>query len=211
MENIKGQIEVMYQSSEEFPVDFDNFWQWLGYSRKYHALQALKNCGFAETLDYYTFADNSVKGTRPAERYFLTLDCAKQFAMMAGTEQGKQVRLYFLEVEKAYKQLVSKKPLTAQEQLDLHYQINKEQDARLDALESKVDSLLPSEQYLTLIRYTNRFGIKPELGYSVIGKKLTKLSKELGYDIQTVPDMKYGKCNAYHIDILHRYFNTNIN
>jgi hypothetical protein len=34
--------------------------------------------------------------------YFLTADCFKAFCMMAGTEKGKQVRKYYLKIEKAW-------------------------------------------------------------------------------------------------------------
>lgn len=34
--------------------------------------------------------------------YTLTVDAAKQIAMMSGTEKGKQVRMYFIQVEKAW-------------------------------------------------------------------------------------------------------------
>lgn len=34
--------------------------------------------------------------------YTLTVDAAKQIALMSGTEKGKQVRMYFIQVEKAW-------------------------------------------------------------------------------------------------------------
>jgi hypothetical protein len=81
---------------------------------------------------------------------------------------------------------------------------------RLSALEAKVNSLMPSEQFLTIVRYSNRFG-KVDGNFGAHGRKLTKLSTELGYDIQQVPDPKYGHCNAYHIDVLKLYFEDKVN
>jgi phage anti-repressor protein len=34
--------------------------------------------------------------------YFLTIDCFKSFCMMAGTDRGKEVRKYFIQIEKAW-------------------------------------------------------------------------------------------------------------
>lgn len=39
---------------------------------------------------------------RHLQDYSLTVDAAKQIAMMSGTEKGKQVRMYFIQVEKAW-------------------------------------------------------------------------------------------------------------
>jgi phage anti-repressor protein len=42
---------------------------------------------------------------RKAIGYFLTVDCFKAFCMMAGTSKGKEVRLYYLKIEKAWNTL----------------------------------------------------------------------------------------------------------
>jgi phage anti-repressor protein len=91
-------------SGSDFPVDFDRAWKWIGYSRKADALIKLKN-NFDEGLDYFCGnpSKNALAG-RPSRKVFLSVDCFKSFAMMAGTEQGKLVRRYFLDCEKAAKQ-----------------------------------------------------------------------------------------------------------
>ena len=50
----------------------------------------------------YDFSSKLMKSTggRPSHGYFLTVDCFKSFCMMAGTERGKEVRKYYLAVEK---------------------------------------------------------------------------------------------------------------
>jgi hypothetical protein len=51
-------------------------------------------------------------GGHNEKRYLLTVDCFKAFCMMAGTDRGKEVRRYFLEVEKRYKTLVEDRRLS---------------------------------------------------------------------------------------------------
>ncbi|MQR27337.1 oxidoreductase [Leuconostoc mesenteroides] len=49
-----------------------------------------------------TTQQNQYGGIKTIQDYTLTVDAAKQIAMMSGTEKGKQVRMYFIEVEKQW-------------------------------------------------------------------------------------------------------------
>lgn len=67
---------------------------------------------FERGLDFDIFTQMSVNSTqqqyrasggRPKEVIKITVECMKSFGMMAGTEQGKVIRRYFLECEKISK------------------------------------------------------------------------------------------------------------
>jgi phage anti-repressor protein len=92
----------LYQSDEPFPIDLDDAWQWLGYNQKSDALSVLKsNC--EKGLDFSGSSLKSPTGGRPRQCIMLSIDCFKSLAMMAGTEQGKVIRRYFLECERIAK------------------------------------------------------------------------------------------------------------
>nr|WP_233788931.1 antA/AntB antirepressor family protein [Chryseobacterium scophthalmum] len=55
--------------------------------------------GFEEGLDFSSFLSES-KGGRPAKDYVLTIDTAKEIAMIQRTPKGKEARQYFIEMEK---------------------------------------------------------------------------------------------------------------
>ena len=44
--------------------------------------------------------------------------------------------------------------------------------------------------------------------YIIIGKRLTKMSKEMGFERKDVEDLRYGTTGAYHIDVWERFFYT---
>ena len=101
----------LIQSDEKFPVDFEDAWQWIGYSRKNAAKLALTGSSdkntpktdttktpFIENIDFCITIGKSSGGRKP-ELIYLTIECFKSFCMMAGTPRGREVRLYFLNCE----------------------------------------------------------------------------------------------------------------
>ena len=58
--------------------------------------------GFVENQDFVSFlvATKKPNGGRPSQEYFITLDMAKQLAMVENNEKGMRVRKYFIECEK---------------------------------------------------------------------------------------------------------------
>jgi anti-repressor protein len=96
----KERFAGIVQSTEKFSVDFDQAWQWVGYSTKQKAREALERY-FEEDQDFLTAKLKSTGG-RPQDGYFLTVECFKSFCMMAGTQKGKEVRKYYIKIEKAW-------------------------------------------------------------------------------------------------------------
>lgn len=61
--------------------------------------------GFVEGTDFTTYSENTEKprNGRPAIEYALTLDMAKELAMVERNEKGKEARAYFLDCERRAK------------------------------------------------------------------------------------------------------------
>lgn len=59
--------------------------------------------GFVENVDFVGFSETSEKGGRPRKEYAITLDMAKELAMVERNEKGKQARQYFIECERRAK------------------------------------------------------------------------------------------------------------
>lgn len=96
-------------STDPFPISFDDAWKWLGFYQKSDAKDSLFSAGFVKTLDYRSFKDSTGKpqGGRPSEKIQLTIDCFKMWAMMANTAKGQEVRLWYLQVEKEWRALTT--------------------------------------------------------------------------------------------------------
>jgi phage anti-repressor protein len=97
-----ARINSLLASEEAFPIDLDEAYKWIGYTRKDSAVDTLKS-NFEEGIDFSGLNRKSPQGGRPGHSYQLTIDAFKCLAMMANTEKGKEVRQYFLECERELK------------------------------------------------------------------------------------------------------------
>lgn len=73
----------------------------------------IEQYGFSEGLDFLilpNFGENSKAG-RPAKEYALTLDMAKELAMVERNAKGKQARQYFIECERRAKEAANQPAL----------------------------------------------------------------------------------------------------
>jgi phage anti-repressor protein len=103
MNNFNKELALsLLGSGKEYPVDFEDAWQWLGYSSKQAAKKKLTR-NFEQEEDYLSEWMKTPDGGRPSESIYLTVDCFKALGMMSGTEQGKKTRQYFLRCEKELK------------------------------------------------------------------------------------------------------------
>ena len=59
----------------------------------------IKDYDFMENLDFCSFLSES-SGGRPSKEYYITLDMAKELAMVERNDKGKQARQYFIACEK---------------------------------------------------------------------------------------------------------------
>jgi anti-repressor protein len=84
--------QEIVESEQQFPINFDLAWQWLGYSSKQKCKAKLEN-NFEKELDYLTKRVKNATIGRPSDSVFLSVDCFKSLAMMAGTEKGKKLTL----------------------------------------------------------------------------------------------------------------------
>jgi len=115
-ENVQALIDEWLkqeQSGVKFPVDFETAWYIAGYARKDHAKRRLTK--LLKGQDFSSRKGKTLQGGRSSEIINLTCDAFKHFCLLAETEEGRQIRQYFVECEKKWRLVQQHHPEVANE------------------------------------------------------------------------------------------------
>lgn len=161
--------------------------------------------------------NNGFFGGHNAKDYVLTLDAAKELAMVEGNAKGKQARQYFIEKEKEANQ--NSKPLSPAEILLHQAQMlvnmekqNKEIIANQIRLEEKINQVeaksITRPEYYTIAGYGSKIGIYVTTPTAAtLGKKASAMCRKENIEVGETHDPRFGKVNTYPADILKEIFN----
>lgn len=211
--------QALVESGDQFPVDLNDAWQWCGYTDKRRAKEILEGY-MVDGEDFSSFGQKDTLG-RPSEDIRLSVDGFKQLAMLARSEQGTEVRKYFIECERIAKEKQSK-PVSQFDVLKQMMALHEEQQSKLAQLsaaqveqERRIESIeaeqeryaYPSGRYYSAMGYGNLLGIKLTLSIAAnVGIKATKICKALDICIEKVSDPRFRKVNTYPEDVLSEIF-----
>ncbi|HEV1934290.1 TPA: phage antirepressor KilAC domain-containing protein [Streptococcus pneumoniae] len=135
--------------------------------------------GFTENEDFSTFLSQSTGGRRATD-HVIKLDMAKEIAMIQRTERGKQVRQYFIQVEKDFN---SPEKIMARALLMADKKVHK-LEAQIEADKPKVlfaDAVSASH---TSILVGDLAKLISQNGYKIGGNRLFVWLRENGYLIK---------------------------
>ena len=170
----------------------------------------IENNEFAiESVDYQRIPRYEGKG-RNVSDYALSLDFAKELCLQSHCAKGKEARLYFIEAEKKYKQMLSVKSVenlmlrTCEQMSQAVTAIAStvaNMDERLKLLESKP---IADNEFLTVGQYGARVGkFIPTQKAIQYGKSCAAYCRTNGIEIKKVENEKYERpLNAYPFSVL---------
>lgn len=130
-ETDKGRKVVNARAVHDFLKVSRDFSTWI--------TKRIEEYGFEEGIDFSTFLGESCGG-RPPKEYMCTLAMGKELGMVERNQQGKQIRKYFIEVEKRFNQLI-KKPETLEDLIILQAKSVKELKQKVDKQEEQIETI----------------------------------------------------------------------
>lgn len=197
---IENELVPVYETSTGEKVVYGSeLYECLGSKRQYTDWMKgrLLECDAVENEDYQSFSQNNEKptGGRPKSEYIIKLDIAKEMAMLERNEKGKQVRRYFIQVEKKYKE--KHQQLADLSDLSVELQAIIMHDKKIQRMENRMDKLefdipLYGSEADELCNHVKRKGMEMLGGKGSNSYKDTKIRSAVYTDIYNQIKREFG-------------------
>jgi hypothetical protein len=120
-----------YDYKNDFVIDLDNVWQWLGFSNKAHSKNLLEK-QFMITKDYKILltqpseqknaseasgAKKDARGGHNKEKIMLNIDTFKKYCLKAGTKKADEIHEYFIKLESVLQEILVEETCELKQQL----------------------------------------------------------------------------------------------
>lgn len=189
-------INITHTEDGKQVVSARNLYLGLGLNKsnwsRWYPTNIEKNDFFEENIDFVGVRHND-EGNE-VQDFAITLEFAKHIAMMARTSKSHQYRNYFIKCEKEVKEF---KQLSPMDQLKLQYEALKDQEEKLNEVNSKVEALednmplfnIECKELQALVR---KVGIMQLGGYKSPAYKDNSLRGRVYADIQHQLKREFG-------------------
>ena len=162
---------LKYDKINDFIVDLDDVWKWLGFSQKIRAKECLEKY-FKIDVDYkLAFStekavletENNIKknGGQNIKKIFMTIKCFKSLCLKAQTSKASEIHNYYINLEEILHQTIEEETQELREQLLQIKQSNEEHTQK--AIEETLIKQFPINTeciYFGTINNTNESGDK---------------------------------------------------
>ena len=118
-----------YHQTNDFVIDLDNIWIWLGFSTKQKAKILLEN-SFVINKDYTLLNQpakqtNDTRGGHNKHTFLLNIRTFKLFCIKAGTSKSNEIHEYFIKLEDIMNQIVKEECVELKEKIENQKILNK--------------------------------------------------------------------------------------
>jgi hypothetical protein len=149
------QLYLQYDDENEFIIELDNIWKWLGFSRKEECKRVLTK-HFTKETDYKIIlvkkAAPQVGGAGGAglnkEQILMTIKCFKKLCLKSNTKKADEIHDYYIKLEKCNQKCLEK---SLQKLLQ-------EKDNKIKELEKPIYFEVPKEQWIYVFQEISKKG-----------------------------------------------------
>ena len=146
---------LKHDSKNDFVIDLDNVWKWLGFQQKVKA-KALLEKNFTINKDYKMLLSQQVKqnektqGGHNKETFMLNVDTFKKICLKAGTKKADEIHDYFIKLENVLHEILVEESEELKKQLlELEDKKTQEYNAKLEKQKSIEREKILLKEYAT--------------------------------------------------------------
>ena len=128
---------LKHDRKNDFVIDLDTVWKWLGFSQKVNAKMLLEK-NFVLNKDYKNLLllqqkqDDKTHGGHNKETIMLNINTFKKFCLKAGTKKADEIHEYFIKLEEILQEIVKEESDELRQQiLQIEDKNKQEYDAKL--------------------------------------------------------------------------------
>ena len=125
-----------YNPKTDFVINFDDVWEWCGFSKKGHAKRLFEKY-FKENIDYKIALPQSGKrkneGGHNKETILMTVNAFKKFCMKANTDKADEIHDYYIKLEEILQETINEETVELKLQLE-------EKEKHIQILKHKPDT-----------------------------------------------------------------------
>jgi hypothetical protein len=113
-----------HHPTNDFVIDLDNVWEWMGFSRKFNAKSLLEK-NFVIDKDYKGSLPqpreqtNHTRGGQNKEVLMLNVKTFKSMCLKAGTKKADEIHEYFLKMEQLIQEVITEESIELKNQLTI--------------------------------------------------------------------------------------------
>jgi hypothetical protein len=146
-----------HHSSNDFIIDLENVWKWIGFRRQDHGKIVLKKF-FIENIDYKILpplkdekdlslekSDGKAKKNDNKEQILMTINTFKKFCLKAGTEKADEFHDYYIKLEELLYEIINEETNELKNQLQMQ---PKNKQMELDKKNIKLESEMYTPEQL---------------------------------------------------------------
>ena len=100
-----------YHKTEDYIIDLDNIWKWLGFNSKFNSIRLLEKF-FILDKDYKHFAShlgeakNKGSGGHNIQKYYLNIKTFKSLCLKAQTKKADEIHEYYIKLEELIQEVL---------------------------------------------------------------------------------------------------------
>jgi len=119
--------------SDDFVIDLDDIWIWLGFSRKTNAKNVLEK-HFSKETDYLVLPQprENLQGGRPSEKIMMTIKTFKKMCLKANTSKANEIHEYYIKLEETLHEVIDEESNELRLQLEMKDEIIQTKDEQLE-------------------------------------------------------------------------------